>query len=517
LSAEPKKAALGICDMSEKQYDVIIIGAGMGGLTSALSLAAAGKKVLVLEKQPVPGGIATSFRRGGFIFDAVLHYVTGLASGGEIREFLDEHGVSQKIDFIEVKEFGKIIYPQHDFIAANDLDFFKAWMKTNFPQDAQGIEKFFGDAGRFYKHLDRFIESAMPEWLKLLLSPLLYPLVIKASCLTLEQFITKKIKDKRARSIIGTIWGFIGSTPEQISAFYFLIVLRGCWGEKTAFIRGGFSSLFKAMVERIRECGSEVRFNTTVKEISTEKNRRLRAVRTAAGEEFITRTVISNANAVDTLTKLIDDSLLRKAYAKKLSAMQKSLSAVQLYIGLNIDARELGMRYPLMYINATYDHGQNFGYCLSGDYLRCSLFVTSHSQLDLRLAPAGKSTLCAMTLDNYANWDNLTQEEYEIKKKEAAGIILGRLEKYLPGLSSHIEILEVASPKTMERFGSLPQGAVYGFSQIVGQSSLNRLSQETKIKGLFLAGAWTQPGCGMHGCLVSGKDAANAALKFFQK
>ncbi len=503
--------------MLNNNYDVIVIGAGMGGLTCALKLAAAGKKVLVLERQPAPGGIATSFKRNGFTFESVLHYVDGLAPDGEIRNFLDEHGVSKKVDFIEVKEFGRVIYPEHDFLIRNDFDSLKLWLKSNFPQDEEGIERFFRDIDKFYRQLDRFAESRIPDWLKLLLSPFIYPSIIKTSCLTLEQFITKRIKDKRARSIIGTIWGFLGPAPSEISAFYFLIVFRGCWGESTAFIKGGFSSLFNAIVERIRELGSEVRFNSVVKEIITGQNRRVRGVRTIDGEEFTASAVISNANALDTLAKLIDCDPLKEAYAQKLSSMKKSLSGTQLYLGLDIPITTLGMSHILMCINTTYDHDQNCRYCICSDYQRCNLLVTSHSQLDPGLAPSEKSTLYAMTLDNYANWDNLTPEEYEKKKKEFADIILARLEKYLPGISGHIEILEVATPKTMEKFGLLAEGALYGFAQTPGQSSINRLSQETKIKGLFLAGAWTQPGAGIHGCLVSGQDAADSVLKLLKK
>jgi prolycopene isomerase len=498
--------------MDKNNYDVIVIGAGMAGLTSALKLASAGKKVLLLEGQAAPGGVATSFRRNGFIFESVLHYVNGLAPGGEIRNFLDEYGVSSKLSFIETEEFGRLIYPEHDFVVGNDFISLKSWLKSNFPADAEGIEKFFCDIDKFYRQLDHFVESKIPEWLKLLFSPLFYPRIIRAACLTLEQFMSKKIKDKRARAIIGSIWNFMGPPPGEISAFYFLIVFRGCWGEKTAFIRGGFSSLFRAMAERIRQLGAEIRFNTAVTEIITVKGRRVRAVRTNTGEEFTARIVISNANAIDTLTELIDYEPYKKAYAQKLSAMQKSLSGTQLYLGLDIPAQTLGMRQPMMYLSTTYDHSENFRYCLLSDYRRCNLLVTCHSQLDPGLAPVGKATLSVMTLDNHAHWNKLSPEDYKRKKKEFADTILARLEKYLAGISSHVEVLEVATPKTMERFGLLDEGAIYGFAQTPRQSSINRLAQETKIKGLFLAGAWTQPGSGIHGCLVSGKDAADAVL-----
>ena len=499
------------------EYDCIIIGAGMGGLSCGLKLAAAGKKVLVLERQPVAGGVGTSFKRRGFTFEAALHYVDGLACGGGIREFLDECGVSPKIDFIEFKEFGRVIYPQHDCVVKNDFISLEAMLKDAFPAEAEGINKFFCEINIFYRQFDNFMNSRIPYWLKMLALPVLYPQVIKASCLTLEQYITKKIKDRKLRSFLATIWGFVGVVPSEVSAFYFLIVLRSCWGENTAYIKGGFSKLFSAMTDRIREFGSEVRFNTQATEILTDQGRCVKGVRTEKGEEFMAKAVISNANAIDTLTKFIDYDAFKQTYAQKLSLLKKSISAVMVYIGLNVPAKQIGMTCPVLSVNATYDHDEAFRRCLNNDYSHCNMAVVDHSQLDPGLAPLGKSTLCVMTLASYASWDTLTTEEYKIKKKETADSIVANLEKYLPGLSSHIEVMEAGTPKTIERFAALPEGAIYGFSHIVAQSSLNRLSQATAVKGLFLTGAWTRPGGGVHACLVSGQDAADLALKFLKK
>jgi prolycopene isomerase len=86
----------------------------------------------------------------------------------------------------------------------------------------------------------------------------------------------------------------------------------------------------------------------------------------------------------------------------------------------------------------------------------------------------------------------------------------------LPGLRQYIEVVEIATPRTMERFALSPEGAIYGFSQSVSQSGFNRLGQQTKINGLFLAGAWTRPGAGAQACFFSGLDAADLVLEFLK-
>jgi len=120
-------------------------------------------------------------------------------------------------------------------------------------------------------------------------------------------------------------------------------------------------------------------------------------------------------------------------------------------------------------------------------------------------------------LDNYAHWSNLTAEEYHKKKDTVMRKFINRAEVYLPGLSQEIEVMEAATPKTMERFSLSPEGAIYGFSQSVAQSGINRLAQKTKVKGLLLAGGWTRPGAGIHACFDSGRDAAGIALKLLRR
>jgi phytoene dehydrogenase-like protein len=283
--------------------------------------------------------------------------------------------------------------------------------------------------------------------------------------------------------------------------------------EKTCYVRGGYGRLFKAMTEKIIENGSQIKLSTGVKRIICER-KAVKGVVTENGEEFFARTVISNANAIETLSGFLDDGLLRQKYEQKFSQLEKSISAFQVYLGLNTTAKALGMTNFMFSINTSYDHTENFKANLDENFDNCFIELVDHSQVDPSLAPQGKSTLLIMTFDSYGRWQDLTAEQYRQKKEMLARKLIQRSEKYLPGLAKHIEIMEIATPKTMQRYTLSPEGAIYGFAHTPGQSGIFRLGQKTDVRGLFLAGSWTRPGAGIHACFISGLDAAELALKF---
>ncbi|MFA4888444.1 MAG: NAD(P)/FAD-dependent oxidoreductase [Candidatus Omnitrophota bacterium] len=494
-------------------YDCLVIGAGIGGLAAALKLSAEGKRVLLLERQPVPGGLATSFMRKGFTFESSLHCADGLEPGGAVREFLDDCGITKGLELITLDNFMRLIYPQHELVVDFNRQHFIDYLKINFAQDVKKIDRLFAYCDKFYCQFERFANSGLPEGLVLLLTPFLYPSMVRVSGMTTEELLGRYIHDAKLKGMIADIWKFIGLPPKRLSALYFLIVFRGYYLQHTCFVKGGFAKLFQAIVEKIKENGSEVKFNTTVRKISAAGL----SVITDKDELFQAKAIISNANPIDTLTKLIDSPDINEEYLAKLSGMEKSLSCVQVYLGLSIPAKSLGMQQFMSSISNTYDQEENFSYFMRGDYENCSLNLVDHAQIDPGLVPPGKGSLLIMCGDNYAHWANLNAEDYARKKKETADILIRRAENYLPGLSGHIEVMEVGTPRTVERFGSVPEGAIYGFAQSVKQSGINRLGVKSRVNGLFLAGAWVFPGAGLHACFVSGQEAADAVLKFLRR
>lgn len=494
------------------KYDCIIIGSGFGGLIAALKLVKEGRRVLVLEQQNAAGGYGAGFQRAGFKFDSSIHIADALGPGGDIYEMLGEFDLVKELDIVSPPEFCRLIYPEHDMVVPKGITNFKKLLKENFADEARNIDKLFLKMQKLNNEFHHYVHSGLPSCLKFLFFPLLYPTLITASSSTLEQFISQYTQNKKLKALVGNLWGFFGLPPEKLSALYYIVAFLEYYESGGYYIRGTFSHLVEAMVKKIREFGGEIKLNTSVEKILTEKGKVVRGVATDSGEELEAEAVISNANAIDTLAHFIDSDGLKQEYSKLLSGMEKSVSATQVYLGMDISAKELGMKQHNLTIHASYDGNQEYARILGKDYTARPFSVMEYSQLDPDLSD-GKTKMVIIVLDNFLNWKGLSKEAYQEKKKEVAETLIKRAEQYIPYLSKHIRVMEVATPLTMARYTSSPDGAIYGFAQTPGQAGNNRLPQETRIKNLYLAGAWTFPGAGVHGACASGYLAAGKILR----
>ena len=488
--------------MKNNNYDSIVIGSGLGGLTTAALLTHHGQKVLVLEKRDVPGGYASNFKRKNFTFDCSLHQLTGASPGTLIWEILDKCWIVDKVEFIRHREFMRGVFPDLDIIISQcSLETHKRQLIQLFPHEEENIHNVFAALIKICDEMVRFLRSKIPLWIEMIYFPLKYPHMAFNSKKTLADILAK-IKDQRLKDIIGMSWGYYGLPPSQLSAEYFAAGWAAYLRAGGYCVRGGSQALSNAFVASIKEGGSEVKLNSPVKKILIEDGKAM-GVETINGERFFARNIISNVNIPATVFQMVGEEYFPRRYISKIKSQIPAISAAVVYLGLDTTFQELGVNDYEISLHPNYDFDAQYTASVEGDFKNAHILLALHSNIDESTAPEGKGVMSITALSGYEIWANLSEEEYKRKKDETTKIFIDRSEKVIPNLSKHIEVCEIATPLTMERRVGSYKGAFYGYAQFVRQSGFLRVPEKTPIKNLDFVGAWTVPGGGYSSVMLS--------------
>jgi len=501
--------------------DAVVIGAGLGGLSAAAAFARQGYKVVVLEQHSVPGGYASSFTRpGGFTFDVSLHSTTvGIRDGipNLIYGFPEIHDVV----FGPHKPLYRAIYPDYDIrVPHRDVPGYVALLKKLFPGDGAAIDGIFADMKGLADDVGRLSsgagEAAAADF------PAKFPHLFKNFNRTWGAMLEERVKNPKLRAVISGLWGYFGLPPSMLSPFYYAMPLMGYLEGGGYYPAGTSQKISDALAGLIRKNGGEVRLNTRVDRILTRDGAAV-GVRTAGGAEILGRAVISNANAVDTFTRMMDEKELLEDTLARMEKLSVSFSTLLVWIGLKTDlVRKLGITESEIFYAAGYDVEEEYQTALAGGLPEDPGFgLTIYDNVCPGCSPKGKNTLNIIAMQGYDYWQKYetdyfygNKDAYNKEKMRLADVLIDKVERtLLPGLRKSIEVLDVATPLTNLRFTSNPRGAIYGWDQTVDNSGQRRFPQRTPVKNLYLSGAWTFPGHGYGACIPSGLSCFAEVMK----
>ena len=483
-----------------KKYDVIIIGSGLGGLSAGSILAKAGKKILVLEKHYQTGGFATNFQRNGFKFDIALHQTGGI-NKTFYKEILKKCSIYDRLEFIKHKYLYEAIY--HDYglkVKNGDIKDLKRQLIRQFPKEKRGIQLWFfltEKMGREFYRWDKAISSNKIFFaIFFCLAPIIAPFLMFSHKIPLQKILNLCTKNKKLQSALMQLKGYYGDSL-NISCQIPFIGNYGYYFDGGYYIKDGGQNVATALKSVIEENGGKVLNNSEVKKIMVE-NKKATGVETKNNEIFYCENIIASASPFIVYGQLLKDWTGSKQELEKINKMDVGTTLSQIYIGLNTSIENINKRFKDSYLVFLND--------LKDDFYE-SIILAFHSHIDKSAAPEGKEILCITFLDNYERWD-LPKEEYRKKKDKELKKILKILQGYLPDLEKYIEVAEFGTPKTMERYTGNKSGAVYGFSQKVGQAGFDRFKNKSPLKNLYFASAWTSPCGGFEGAIRSGYKIA---------
>lgn len=503
------------CGTTE-DFDVVVVGAGGGGLAAAAALARAGKRVALLEKNDRVGGAMTNFRRGDYRFEASLHAFDGLVEGKGLNvDIFKALGIWGKVQVLRPDPMYRIVYPDFTWDIPADVDEYQAFLQQQFPDSADGIARLFAECKDVNRILVAFLTSQSTGGAPAGVTTEDLLKLQKYMDSTLSEVLAEYFTDQRLIAVWTQLAGFAGTSPDKVSAIFFLAMWNSYHLGGYHYFTGGSQAVSDALAAVVGENGGLVRTQSLVTRIVVEDGRATQ-VRTADGTCFNARYVVSNANAPDTVNRLMGREHFPSEWLAKMDAMTVGLSAYVVNLGVNHDYRDLfGATHEIM-VNESYDTNQPFEALAACDPERTAFAIANYTVLDPSTAPAGKNVIEITTQFAYECNDawkfDRSHEEYRKYKDELAQVMIRRAERILPGLSQHIEVMEVATPRTIEGFTANPKGSIFGWDNTPQQSTQNRLQQQTPIPNLFLAGAWTFPGGGQSAVLISGAMAAQSIL-----
>jgi len=494
------------------EYDVIVIGAGIGGLTCAAVLVKGGKKVLVCEQHSQPGGYVTSFERKSFTFDGGTQ---SLSQSCWIFPILKELGILDKIKLVKISY--QIVTPDIN-LKLESIQAIVGELKRMFPEDSNGIETYFRIIHEFIVDLTKiapaFMNIAIPlkRWKKILFY-LKLPIrhfrflikMVKYSKTTAKDLVEKYITNEKLRFLLSS------RSPIMIEAMNWQWFIEDNW-----WPMGGMQKLANLFAEVIKEGGGIVSLGTKVEKILIENGKAI-GVRLENGNEIRSRFVVSNADYKQTFTKLVDSTHLGKDFVEGVRKAKVSNSVLSIYLGVDLDKEALKkIRAQHVICNLAYERKS-----LKDPYFYkyCSEFlICIPSLVDDSLAPKGKSVIIIQAPASYDymnKWQTKNGKRtraYKELKQKVANELIATAERIIPELSKHIDVMEVATPLTMERYTLNTNGAITGWGESFHKGFFGG-SIRTPIKNLYTVGHWSFNIGGVASAMLTGKKATELILE----
>jgi phytoene dehydrogenase-like protein len=498
-----------------RKYDVIIIGAGLGGLSSATYLARQGLKVLLLERHVVPGGYATSFVRGRFEFEVALHELSGIGTPdrrGGLYRYLDYLGVTNKVEFINIPSLYRAIFPDLDITLPVGREAFEEKLLQTFPYEKEGILRFLK---RVFDLRVDFVKIARQGSGRVITMPFRLPHFFRYLPTTWSHVLNRDVKDPLVRAVLSQYWGYVGLPPSQISFLFFASTLAAYIKRGPAFPKGRSQALSNALLATFEELGGQARLKCGVQRILTA-NGSVKGVVTEAGEEYHADWIVSNADPITTCRELIGIEKVSPSFFTKLQSSDLSPSTINVYLGVAKNAQALGLDEHEIFINESedFDSLHEMMYSLQSPP---SIAITCYNVVYPEISPSNTCIVVLTALAYGEPWHRLSADQY-FKTKERIGDHMIRMtETIAPGLREHIEVVEVSTPVTNMRYAGTMGGSIYGFNQPPRDNLVWRMGHRGPLEGLYFVGAWTRPGAGFEPALFSGQMAGSAILRKIKK
>ena len=519
----PKKKKI-LYNSAMAKYDVIVVGAGNAGLSAALQMALSGKKVLILEQHNLPGGCATSFRRGRFEIEPSLHELCDLGPAenpGSTRKLFDEYGIN--VEWANVEDCFRAVSKYSD---GSPMDVTMPCGTQNFidkmefyvPGSRKKMIELFELLDEILDGIHFVSEAHGKASGKVLMEK--FPNMLKTGAYSTEKVFKAIGLPRKCRDIMSVYWPYLGVDTKHLPFIHYAAMIQK-YIERGAYIPQHTShEISVKMTERFRELGGEIYFNCKAQKFLFKDNK-IYAVQTNCGI-FECNCVLANINPEIIYGKMIDKNLVPEREKKLSTARNGNFGGrmITAYFCLDESAENLGIKDYSIFLMKSANSSKEYKNIMRGFYKNDFSIFLCYNVANPNASPKGTCIVSFTTFASPKEWENLSQENYfDFKNKFATKFVESLREKTGIDISNHIEEMSVASPWTFARYLNVPEGSVYGYEAKDWDGMMARMMmlkndyQSYKIKGLFPIGASGPRGDGYNMTYIAGQTIAKIALK----
>lgn len=481
-----------------KNVDVVVIGAGNGGLVAAIRVLQQGLSCLVLEKHNIPGGFATSFKRGRFEFEASLHELNDFGTAnnaGDLRVLFDELGVTEKIDWVQSDEAYRLLTldknnPLDVTMPLGVQDYVNAMVKAC-PESKTAMEKFISLADEIVRaqaYSNSVNGKTEASYMKSN-----FPNFVRCGSYSVNEVLKAIKMPKKAKDILSAYWCYLGADLDTMSFIHYTSMVYRYLTRKVSIPVMRSHEISLALADRIAELGGEIWYNSEVTEIKM-RGKTIQGVELADGTFIGTRHIIANCSPHVVFGKMMKDRYVPKYQLQLANARKFAGRGFTVFLGLNKAADELGITDHNYFIYDTMDTKKQ--------YELMKHIVTNHVQATVCLnralpscSPKGTCMLYMTTLFTSDDWKNVTKTDYVKVKEMVASQLIDTFEKAThTSIRPYIEEIEIATPLTYARYCGHPEGVIYGYESQYYDGLMPRLlmmnEDAASFPGLRFAGGY---------------------------
>lgn len=487
--------------MSQDAKKIVVIGGGIAGLCTAVYARRCGYEVQIVEMHDAPGGLATSWQRGGYTFENCLYWLLGSNPAGAMHSQWQEVFDIDRLQFIDPEEYARLESEHGEsLIIYTNVDRMEAELLKHAPEDEAEIRHFASAVRRLAKFPMPDFSAPWPRnWLAALRIAPDLPVLRHWSGMTVEEYATR-FKHPLLRRFFG------GGELAGLSVLPLLFSLAWMSEHNAGYPIGGSQAVIRLIVENLMNLGGALRLGSKVEKILVENDAAV-GVQLAGGETIAADWVISAADGHATIYDLLGGRYADEVTDSIYNSLKPFPSYLQVSLGVARDlSSQPGYVTQLLDTPLTLQPGTDL-----------SQISFRYFHFDPTFAPPGKTAVtCFLPTYGFEHWVKLRQDDhayYQAEKHRVAEAVIAILERRIAGMREAIEVVDVSTPASVIRYTGNWKGSMEGWLMTPSSGFHSLPNTLPGLQQFLMAGQWVSPGGGLPSGLMTARAAMQTICK----